>query len=165
VCVCVRVCMCGCACATLQARCPHLLWRCYALLLIELCGLLWLYLQAQTFLEGLMLQHQRGAEPEIVCLSQVLQYTGSDGDRGNTLGHGFHEAVQRTGLTVPLHLVTATAQEWADLPCEGLGPSSILIRSYSQQANLGQENQDFEANLGYKVRSNHCFPNPHQPKK
>lgn len=87
----------------------HLLRWCYALLLIELCCLLWLNLQAQTFFKGLVLQHQCGAEPEIVCLPQVLQNTRSDGDWGDTLGHGLHEAVQCTGLTVPLHLVTATA--------------------------------------------------------
>lgn len=106
----------------------HLLGRRDALLLVELHSLLGLHLQAQALLKGLVLQHERGPQPEVVRLAQVLQDAGPDGDRGHALGHGFHKTVQRTGLTVALHLVAAAAQERADLACQRLEPQSTRIQ-------------------------------------
>ena len=85
-------------------------WR-DALLLVELGALLGFAVQAEALLKGLLLQHQRGAQPEVVRLAQVLEHAGPDGNRRHTLGHGLHKAVEGTGLTVPLGLVAATAQE------------------------------------------------------
>lgn len=62
-------------------------------------------------------------------LPQVLQDTGSDGNRGHALGHGLHEAVQGAGLTVPLHLVAAAAQERADLSGQSLKAKSMEVKS------------------------------------
>lgn len=103
---------------------PHLLRWSYALLLIKFRRLLRLNLQAQTFLKSLVLKHQRGAEPKVVRLPQVLQHAGPDGNRGDALGHGLHEAVEGAGLTVPLHLVAAAAQERADLTGQSLKPKN-----------------------------------------
>lgn len=105
---------------------PHLLGWSDALLLVELGCLLGLDLQAQPLLEGLVLQHQGGAEPEVVGLAQVLEDTGPDGDGRDALGHGLHKAVEGTGLAVPLHLVAAAAQEWADLARQSLKPKHTL---------------------------------------
>lgn len=55
-----------------------------------------------------------------MCLPQILQNAGPDGNWGDTLGHGLDEAVQRAGLTIPLHLVAAAAQERADLTSQSL---------------------------------------------
>lgn len=90
----------------------YLLRRCDAFLLIELCALLGLAVQAEALLKGLLLQHQSGAQPQVVCLAQVLQHTRADGNRGHALRHGLHKAVESAGLAVPLGLVAATAQEW-----------------------------------------------------
>lgn len=103
-----------------EAAAPHLLGRRDALLLVELGGLLGLDLQAEALLEGLVLQHEGRAEPEVVGLAQVLQHAGPDGDGGHALRHGLHEAVQGARLAVALHLVAAAAQERADLPRQGL---------------------------------------------
>ena len=105
---------------------PHLLRWSDALLLIKLRCLFGLNLQAQPFLKGLVLEHQGGAEPEVVGLPQVLEHAGPDGDGRDTLGHGLHEAVEGAGLAVPLHLVAAAAQEWADLARQSLEPKSRL---------------------------------------
>lgn len=105
---------------------PHLLRRSDALLLVKLGCLLGLNLQAQPFLKGLVLEHQGGAEPEVVGLPQVLEHAGPDGDGRDTLGHGLHKAVESAGLAVPLHLVAAAAQEWADLASQSLKPKSRL---------------------------------------
>ena len=114
---------------------PHLLGWSDALLLIELGCLLGLDLQAQPLLKGLVLQHQGGAEPEVVGLAQVLEDAGPDGDGRDALGHGLHEAVEGAGLAVPLHLVAAAAQERADLarqslkPKRGLGLAGALCKN------------------------------------
>lgn len=79
-----------------------------------------------------MLEHQGGAEPEVVGLPQVLEDAGPDGDGGDALGHGLHEAVERAGLAVPLHLVAAAAQEGADLARQSLKPRSVLARVSGQ---------------------------------
>lgn len=55
-----------------------------------------------------------------MSFSQVLQHTGSHGDWWDALGHGFYKAVQCAGLTVSLYLMTATAQEGADLPRQSM---------------------------------------------
>ena len=91
-----------------------------------------LNLQTQTFFKSLVLEHQGGAEPEVVGLPQVLEDAGPDGDGVDALGHGFHEAVERTGLAVPLHLVAAAAQEGADLARPSLKPRSVLARVSGQ---------------------------------
>jgi len=98
----------------------HLLGGRDALLLVELGALLVLVVQAEALLRGLLLQHQSGAQPQVVRLAQVLEHTGPDGDGGHALGHGLHEAVQGTGLTVPLGLVAAAAQEGTHLSRQGL---------------------------------------------
>jgi hypothetical protein len=64
-----------------------------------------------------------------MSLSQVLQHTGSHGDGWDALGHGFHKAVQCAGLTVSLNLMTAAAQERADLPRQRLEPKTELFHS------------------------------------
>lgn len=71
----------------------YLLRWCDALLLIELCALLGFTVQTETFFKGLLLQHECGAQPQVVGLAQVLQDAGADGDGRHALGHGFHEAV------------------------------------------------------------------------
>lgn len=83
-------------------------------MLIKFCCLFRLDLQTQSFFKGLMFQHQRRTEPEIVGFTQVLQDAGSDGNGGHALRHGFHKAVEGAGLAVALHLVAAAAQEGAD---------------------------------------------------
>lgn len=110
----------------------HLLRWCYALLLIKLGCLLWFDGQTQPLLEGLVLQHQCRPEPEVVSFSQVLQHTGSHGDWWDALGHGFYKAVQCAGLTVSLYLMTATAQEGADLPRQSLEPKTELFQVFIQ---------------------------------
>lgn len=94
----------------------YLLRWCDALLFVELGALFGFAVQAEALFKGLLLQHQSGAEPEVVCLSQVLQHTWADGNRRNALGHGFHKAVQGTGLAIPLSQVAAAAQERTHFP-------------------------------------------------
>lgn len=73
-----------------------------------------------------------------MCLPQVLQDAGPDGNRRDALGHGLHEAVERAGLAVPLHLVAATAQERADLTGQSLQPkrANSGLRSQASTACL-----------------------------
>lgn len=98
----------------------YLLRWCDALLFVELGALFGFAVQAEALFKGLLLQHQSGAEPEVVCLSQVLQHTRADRNRRNALGHGFHKAVQGTGLAVPLSQVAAAAQERTHFPWQSL---------------------------------------------
>lgn len=98
----------------------YLLRWCDALLFVELRALFGLAMQAEALLKGLLLQHQSRAKPEVVCLSQVLQNTWTDGNRRNALGHGFHKAVQGTGLAVSLSQVATAAQEWTHFPWQSL---------------------------------------------
>lgn len=98
----------------------YLLRGCDALLLVELGALFGFDVKAEAFLEGLLFEHEGGAEPQIVRLAEVLEHARPDWDRRNTLRHGFHKAVERTGLAVSLSLVTAAAQERAHLPRQGL---------------------------------------------
>lgn len=98
----------------------YLLRWCDALLFVELGALFGFAVQAEALFKGLLLQHQSGAEPEVVCLSQVLQHTWADGNRRNALGHGFHKAVQGTGLAIPLSQVAAAAQERTHFPWQSL---------------------------------------------
>lgn len=146
----------------------HLLRRRYALLLIKLGCLLRFDRQTQPLLEGLVLQHQCRAEPEVVSLPQVLQHTGAHGDRGDALGHGFHKAVQRTWLAVTLHLMTATAQERTDLPGQSLQVKGERAQVFIQDParlsqvcgctpvipapeRLREEDGECKASLGYDV--------------
>lgn len=105
----------------------YLLRRRNALLLIKLCALLGFTVQTQAFFKGLLLQHEGGAQPEVVRLAQILQHARPDGNRRDTLGHGFHKAVQGAGLAVPLGLVTATAQERTHFTRQSLGTRKELI--------------------------------------
>lgn len=106
-----------------------LLRRRDALLFVELCAGLGLAVQTQALLEGLLLQHEGGAQPQVVRLAQILQHAGPDGDGGHALGHGFHEAVQGAGLAVPLGLVTAAAQERTHLAGQSLERRSTFYFS------------------------------------
>ena len=99
----------------LGSTCPYLLGRADALLLVELGALLGLAVQAEALLEGLLLQHDGGAQPQVVGLAQVLEHARSYGDGRHALGHGLHEAVEGGGLAVTLCLVAAAAQEGAHL--------------------------------------------------
>ena len=98
----------------------HLLWWRDALLLVELGALLGLDVQAEALLEGLRLQHERGAQPQVVRLAQVLEHARPDGDGRHALRHGLHEAVERAGLAVALRLMAAAAQERAHLATQCL---------------------------------------------
>lgn len=123
------VCMRACVCLV-----THLLrWR-DALLLVELCALLGLDVQAEALLESLRLQHEGGAQPQVVRLAQVLQHARPDGDGRHALRHGLHEAVERARLAVPLRLVAAAAQKRAHLAAQRL-PGTGQRSTNQQQSN------------------------------
>lgn len=103
-----------------STECYLLRWS-DALLLIKLCALLGFAVQAQALFKGLLLQHEGGAQPQVVGFAQVLQHTGPDGDGRHTLRRSFNKAVQGAGLAVPLGLVAAAAQERAHFTRQSLG--------------------------------------------
>lgn len=73
-------------------------------------------------------------------LSQVLEHARADGNRRHALGHGLHKAVECTGLTVPLGLVAAAAEERTNFSGQSLERKEVLdmITLFSTCGLFGQ---------------------------